>query len=83
MFNFNSHFLGLPGLLFSILDHELEPTILSNIHDTLTFIMHAMAAENLTMWLGLLREVVKSNRFTIILSTPFCSFQTGSDSQQR
>ena len=55
-------YVGLPGLLFSTLDHELEPTILSNIHDTLTFIMHAMAAENLTMWLGLLREVSSVHR---------------------
>ena len=30
----------------------------SNIHDTLTSIMHSMAAENLTSWLSLLREVL-------------------------
>ncbi|TRY62849.1 hypothetical protein TCAL_08197 [Tigriopus californicus] len=47
---------GLPGILFSILDHELDPLLLSNIHDTLLFIMQSMASENLTSWLSLLRE---------------------------
>ena len=51
-------FAGLPGMLFSVLDHEMDATILSNIHDTLSFIMHSMAAENLTAWLSLLREVL-------------------------
>jgi hypothetical protein len=49
---------GLPGILFSILDHELDHSLISNIHDTLTSIMQSMAAENLTGWLGLLREVL-------------------------
>ena len=51
-------FLGLPGILFSYLDHEMDPVLLSNIHDTLTYIMQSMAAENLTLWLSLLREVL-------------------------
>ncbi len=50
---------GLPGVLFSILDHEMDPTLLSHVHDTLSFIMQSMAAENLTTWLTLLREVRK------------------------
>ncbi len=45
-------------MLFSVLDHEMDATILSNIHDTLSFIMHSMASENLTTWLSLLREVL-------------------------
>ena len=49
---------GLPGILFSILDHELDVGLTSNIHDTLTSIMQSMAAENLTAWLSLLREVL-------------------------
>eukprot|EP00095_Tigriopus_kingsejongensis_P009914 maker-scaffold1364_size45483-snap-gene-0.13 protein:Tk09914 transcript:maker-scaffold1364_size45483-snap-gene-0.13-mRNA-1 annotation:"heat repeat-containing protein 5b" len=49
---------GLPGILFSILDHELDATLLSNIHDTLLFIMQSMASDNLTSWLSLLREVL-------------------------
>lgn len=49
---------GLPGLLFSLLDHEQDPGLTSNIHDTLNSIMHSMASENLSMWLGLCREVL-------------------------
>ncbi len=45
-------------MLFSVLDHELDATILSNIHDTLTFIMQSMAADDLSAWLSLLREVL-------------------------
>ena len=48
----------MPGILFSILDHELDVDLSSNIHDTLSSIMHSMAAENLTSWLSLLREVL-------------------------
>ncbi|QQP56837.1 Uncharacterized protein FKW44_001638, partial [Caligus rogercresseyi] len=40
---------GLPGV---------DPTMISNIHDTLNSIMQSMAAENLTNWLSLLREVL-------------------------
>ena len=49
---------GLPGILFSVLDHELDTTLLSNTHDTLLFILQSMAADNLTAWLTLLREVL-------------------------
>eukprot|EP00096_Caligus_rogercresseyi_P009555 TRINITY_DN3256_c0_g1_i1.p1 TRINITY_DN3256_c0_g1~~TRINITY_DN3256_c0_g1_i1.p1 ORF type:complete len:883 (-),score=292.20 TRINITY_DN3256_c0_g1_i1:267-2915(-) len=49
---------GLPGVLFSLLDLEVDPTMISNIHDTLNSIMQSMAAENLTNWLSLLREVL-------------------------
>lgn len=49
--------IGLPGILFTILDHEMDHTMLSNVHDTLIFILQSMAADNLTMWLSLLREV--------------------------
>ena len=48
---------GLPGLLFSLLDHELDPSLISDIHDTLNSIVHTMAAENLSQWLCLCREV--------------------------
>jgi len=44
-------------MLFSILDLEVDPTLLSNVHDTISFIMHSMASDNLATWLTLLREV--------------------------
>ncbi|CAB4070108.1 HEAT repeat-containing protein 5B [Lepeophtheirus salmonis] len=49
---------GLPGVFFSLLDLEVNGNMISNIHDTLNSVMQSMAAENLTMWLSLLREVL-------------------------
>ncbi len=49
---------GLPGMLFAVLDREMDVNLVSNVHDTLIFIMQSMAADNLTSWLGLLREVL-------------------------
>ena len=48
---------GLPGMLFSLLDNEVDPAMISNIHDTINSIMHSMVAENLSSWLALCREV--------------------------
>ena len=45
-------------MLFSLLDHETDPKLVSDVHDALTSIMQAMAAENLTAWLALCREVL-------------------------
>ena len=45
-------------MLFSLLDYETDSNLLSDIHDALTSIMQAMAAENLTSWLALCREVL-------------------------
>lgn len=49
---------GLPGMLFSLLDYEVDPGLISNIHDTINSIMHSMVAENLTSWLHLCREML-------------------------
>lgn len=49
---------GLPGLMFSLLDHEQDPSMISDIHDALNSMMHSMAAENLSVWLSLCREVL-------------------------
>ena len=49
---------GLPGILFSVLDQEMNSSILSDVHDTLIFILQSTAADNLTTWLSLLREVL-------------------------
>jgi hypothetical protein len=48
---------GLPGMLFSLLDYEVDPAMVSNIHDTINSIMHSMVTENLSSWLALCREV--------------------------
>jgi len=44
-------------MLFSLLDYEVDPCVLSDIHDTITSIMHSMVADKLTSWLHLCREV--------------------------
>lgn len=49
---------GLPGLLFSLLDHEVDPSLTSDIHDTLNSMMHSTAVTNLSAWLSMCREVL-------------------------
>ncbi|XP_059488458.1 HEAT repeat-containing protein 5B isoform X2 [Neocloeon triangulifer] len=50
--------LGLPGVLFSMLDTESDHTLVSHIHDTLTSMLHILAAESLTQWLVLCKDVL-------------------------
>ena len=49
---------GLPGMLFQLLDLEMDSSLINNIHDTLNSIMMSMASDNLTVWLSLLKEVL-------------------------
>ena len=49
---------GLPGVMFSLLDHEVDPAIISDIHDALNSMLHSTAVENLSNWLSLCREVL-------------------------
>ena len=49
---------GLPGVMFSLLDHEVDPGIISDVHDALNSMLHSTATENLSNWLSLCREVL-------------------------
>ena len=49
---------GLPCLLFSLLDHELDPHLTSDIHDAVTSMMHSTAVSTLSSWLAMCREVL-------------------------
>ena len=49
---------GLPGLLFSLLDCENDPILVSHAQHTLLFTLHALAPTHLRMWLTLCREVL-------------------------
>nr|XP_017026624.1 HEAT repeat-containing protein 5B isoform X3 [Drosophila kikkawai] len=49
---------GLPGLLFSLLDTETDVEMLRNIHDTLTSMLQMLAADNLSSWLSLCKNVL-------------------------
>ncbi|XP_059611858.1 HEAT repeat-containing protein 5B isoform X2 [Phlebotomus argentipes] len=49
---------GLPGYLFSMLDTETDPQMIKNIHDTLTSMLQMLAADNLSQWLSLCKNVL-------------------------
>lgn len=49
---------GLPGVLFSMLDTETDSKLIKDIHDTLTSMLHILAADNLSQWLSLCKDVL-------------------------
>lgn len=49
---------GLPGVLFSMLDTETDAGLIKDIHDTLISMLQMLAADNLSQWLGLCKDVL-------------------------
>lgn len=49
---------GLPGVLFSMLDTDTDARLMKDIHDTLTSMLQMLAADNLSQWLGLCKDVL-------------------------
>lgn len=49
---------GLPGVLFSMLDTETDSKLIKYIHDTLTSMLQILAADNLSQWLSLCKDVL-------------------------
>lgn len=49
---------GLPGVLFSMLDTETDSELIKDIHDTLTSMLQILAADNLSQWLSLCKDVL-------------------------
>lgn len=49
---------GLPGVFFSMLDTETDAALIKDIHDTLISILQMLAADNLSQWLGLCKDVL-------------------------
>lgn len=49
---------GLPGILFSMLDTETDSKLIKDIHDTLTSMLQVLAADNLSLWLSLCKDVL-------------------------
>lgn len=49
---------GLPGVLFSLLDVETDSGLIKDIHDTLTSMLQMLAADNLSQWLALCKDVL-------------------------
>lgn len=60
---------GLPGVLFSMLDTEVDNKLIKDIHDTLTSMLQILAAENLAQWLSLCKDVL-----TVATGTFTCHF---------
>lgn len=49
---------GLPGVFFGMLDTETDPILIKNIHDILISMLQVLAADNLSQWLGLCKDVL-------------------------
>ncbi|XP_014295577.1 HEAT repeat-containing protein 5B isoform X2 [Microplitis demolitor] len=49
---------GLPGVLFSLLDIETDSGLIKDIHDTLTSMLQMLAANNLSQWIALCKDVL-------------------------
>ena len=49
---------GLPGVLFSMLDTEIDSRLIKDIHDTLMSMLQILAADNLSQWLSLCKDVL-------------------------
>lgn len=49
---------GLPGILFGMLDTEIDAEMIKNIHDTLNSMLRMLAADNLSQWLALCKNVL-------------------------
>ena len=46
------------GLLFSLLDAEVDTILLKHIRETITSMLQALAAKDLKHWLGLCKQVL-------------------------
>ncbi|CAD6229545.1 GSCOCG00012105001-RA-CDS, partial [Cotesia congregata] len=49
---------GLPGVLFSLLDIETDSGLIKDIHDILTSMLQMLAANNLSLWIALCKDVL-------------------------
>ncbi|XP_050534619.1 HEAT repeat-containing protein 5B isoform X3 [Daktulosphaira vitifoliae] len=49
---------GLPGVLFNMLDTEMDSQLIEDIHDTLISMLQILAVDNLTKWINLCKSVL-------------------------
>ncbi len=52
---------GLEGTLFGLLDLETDRKLMSDVQDTLVSMLQALAAENLTRWILLIKDVLQAS----------------------
>lgn len=60
----------LSGALFGMLDTETDSRMRSDIHDTLNSMLQTLAAQNLTHWLGLCRDVLSASKSSKVAKGP-------------
>lgn len=56
---------GLPGVLFNMLDTEMDKQLIKDIHDTLISMLQMLAVDNLTKWINLCKSVLTVSSGTI------------------
>lgn len=61
---------GLPGLLFSRLDLEVDPAILDTIQKMITGLVQSLATSQLQLWLSICREALATAESNSALSSP-------------
>jgi len=52
---------GLEGALFGLLDRDTDRQLCSNVQDTLVSLLQALAANSLTRWLMLIKDVLQAS----------------------
>lgn len=58
---------GLPGVLFNMLDTEMDKQLIKDIHDTLISMLQMLAVDNLTKWINLCKSVLTVSSGIIIV----------------
>jgi len=52
---------GLEGALFGLLDRDTDRQLCCNVQDTLVSLLQALAADNLTRWILLIKDVLQAS----------------------
>jgi len=52
---------GLEGALFGLLDRDTDRQLCCNVQDTLVSLLQALAANNLTRWIMLIKDVLQAS----------------------
>jgi len=62
---------GLEGALFGLLDRDTDRQLCSNVQDTLLSLLQALAADNLTRWLMLIKDVLQASSGISLMAEHF------------
>lgn len=57
---------GLPGVLFIMLDTEMDKQLIKDIHETLISMLQMLAVDNLSKWINLCKSVLTISSGTTI-----------------